>query len=494
MNNKKNFISALILQIITMISGLILPRFIISTLGSEINGLCSSITQFLSFITLLEGGLGAVILAELYRPIENDDIQSICSILYSCHRFFRKLAMVFLVYTVVLSLVYPVYWAGDFDFFFTMSLIWILSITTIVQYLFSITNKLLLQACQKIYIVNCVTAITIILNLILSICVIYIYPEIHIIKIVAALVFLIQPILYQRFVDKKYSFRNVKFKKDKKYVIKNRWSGFAQNLAYFVNMNTDVAVLTIFMSLSDVSVYTIYMLPVVALRAIIISLTNSYQSALGKYYAEGNQKELKRKFNQFEKAFWLLGMILFSVCLLMINAFVTLYTKGVDDANYWQPIFALIIVIANMVYCIREPYRLLVLAAGKFKETNFGSMFEAVMNLLISIMLVNQFGLLGVAIGTLVAIIYRLVYFIIFLKRNILYIKYKKYMHLIFTLLIVLCINIFLYFNYPLMITSYFIFIIYGVIITISETILILVIYKMMYRVCNTLFGKRGAV
>ena len=38
--------------------------------GSEINGLVSSITQFLSFISLLEGGLGAVVLAELYLPIE----------------------------------------------------------------------------------------------------------------------------------------------------------------------------------------------------------------------------------------------------------------------------------------------------------------------------------------------------------------------------------------------------------------------------------------
>lgn len=70
-------------------------------------------------------------------------------------------------------------------------------------------------------------------------------------------------------------------------------------------MNTDVAVLTIFMSLSDVSVYSIYMLAVVALRAIIISLSNSYQGALGKYYAEGNIVELKSKFEKFEKQFWI---------------------------------------------------------------------------------------------------------------------------------------------------------------------------------------------
>ena len=70
MNNKKNAFSSLLLQFATIIQGLVLPRLILGAFGSEINGLVSSITQFLSFISLLEGGLGAVVLAELYGPIE----------------------------------------------------------------------------------------------------------------------------------------------------------------------------------------------------------------------------------------------------------------------------------------------------------------------------------------------------------------------------------------------------------------------------------------
>lgn len=70
MNNKKNAISSLILQSTTIIQGLILPRLILYTFGSETNGLVSSINNLLGFISLLEGGLGAVVLAELYGPIE----------------------------------------------------------------------------------------------------------------------------------------------------------------------------------------------------------------------------------------------------------------------------------------------------------------------------------------------------------------------------------------------------------------------------------------
>lgn len=70
MNNRKNLITSIVYQFSVIISGLILPRLLISTFGSEINGLVSSITQFLSFITLFEGGVGAAVLAELYLPIE----------------------------------------------------------------------------------------------------------------------------------------------------------------------------------------------------------------------------------------------------------------------------------------------------------------------------------------------------------------------------------------------------------------------------------------
>ncbi len=52
-------------QLVTFISGLIVPRLILSTFGSEANGLVSSITQFLNYIALVEGEL-AVWFLQLY--------------------------------------------------------------------------------------------------------------------------------------------------------------------------------------------------------------------------------------------------------------------------------------------------------------------------------------------------------------------------------------------------------------------------------------------
>ena len=52
-----------------------------------------------------------------------------------------------------------------------------------------------------------------------------------------------------------YIIKNVKPKMD---YIPQRWDATAHEVASFVNNNTDIVILTMFASLSDISVYTVY--------------------------------------------------------------------------------------------------------------------------------------------------------------------------------------------------------------------------------------------
>lgn len=236
-------------------------------------------------------------------------------------------------------------------------------------------------------------------------------------------------------------------------------------------MNTDVILISTFLTLTDVSVYTIYMLALNALRNIISTAANSYQAALGKYIAQNDKVNLQNKYYKFETMIWIVCMVLFTTCILLINQFVGLYTKGINDATYYQPVFAIIMCLAQFVYCIREPYRLLILAAGKFKETNFGSYMEAIINILVSVSLIHFLGLTGVAIGTLIAITYRFFYFVYFLKSNILFLKIQRIIEQLINVVIVFSVNIFVYFKIDMVINSIFSFIVHGTIIVIFEII-----------------------
>lgn len=55
----KNTTASLLLQIVLAISGVLVPRFFIIQYGSAVNGLASSITQFIGYMGLVEAGVSA---------------------------------------------------------------------------------------------------------------------------------------------------------------------------------------------------------------------------------------------------------------------------------------------------------------------------------------------------------------------------------------------------------------------------------------------------
>ena len=59
---------------------------------------------------------------------------------------------------------------------------------------------------------------------------------------------------------------------------------------------------------------------------------------------------------------------MFSVASLLITPFVKIYTNGINDINYYQPIFGYIYVFAEGIYLLRDPHVSLSYAANKFKD------------------------------------------------------------------------------------------------------------------------------
>ena len=111
----------------------------------------------------------------------------------------------------------------------------------------------------------------------------------------------------------------------------------------------------------------------------------------------------------------------------------------------------------------------MILAAGKFKETNFGAIVEAVINIVISVILIRNYGLVGVALGTLVAILYRFIYFIYYFKNNILYKDVKKYFPNILKISLIILLNVYVFYNNKLKVNNFFNFFEYGLVIFVIE-------------------------
>lgn len=160
-----NTIATLSLQIVTLLCGFLVPWLIIRYFGSEINGLVSSLTQFLSYINIVEGGVGAVVLSNLYRPLATGDLVKASAVVRTTEAFFKKLAAVFLIYEIVLAIAYPLLVRIPFSWIYVSSLTLILGISTFVQYYFALTWRLFLQADKKMFVSVLAQGTAIVLNL-----------------------------------------------------------------------------------------------------------------------------------------------------------------------------------------------------------------------------------------------------------------------------------------------------------------------------------------
>lgn len=403
-----NVIASFIYQITTIICGFILPRIMLVFFGSEVNGLVNSITQFLQVITFLDMGVGAVVQSSLYKPLAQNDNKQISKIYKSANNFYRRIAEILFVYVFILVLMYPLIASQSFGFAYISKLIFAMSISSFAQYYFGSVNRLLLLADQRGYIAYNIQTITLIINVCVCVLLIYFGMSIQCVKLVTSLIYLIRPLALRLYVSKQYNIdRKIIYESEP---LKQRWHGLAQHVAAVVIDSTDIIVLTFLSTLSNISIYSVYCLVTTGVKQLLMSMTNGIQALIGEMWAKQEVTELYNFFGWVE---WLIHtgtVLMFGCTCVLITSFVQVFTIGVADADYIQPLFAFLIVIANALFCLRLPYVLIILAAGHYKESQNIFIVSALINITLSIILVNIWGLIGVAIGTLVAMLYQTVW------------------------------------------------------------------------------------
>ena len=281
-----NVASSIMMQIVSVISALIVPRLILETFGSNANGLVSSITQFLNYIALVEGGITGVISANLYKPLVEGDSEKLSSVVTTAKSFYRKIGTLFIGYSIVIGLIYPVLVDTGYKYWYVFALTIVLSIGLMLQYMFSLSFTTLLNADKKVYVVSGVSSILTVLNICLTLIVVEVYPDIIVLKFASAVLFAFAPLIYNIYIKKHFDI-NWNASKDN-LLIAQRWNGFAINLAFFIHTSTDITILTLFSDLKTVSVYSVYYLIVSKISLVLHSVVSGIEPTIGQAYALNN--------------------------------------------------------------------------------------------------------------------------------------------------------------------------------------------------------------
>lgn len=245
---------------------------------------------------------------------------------------------------------------------------------------------------------------------------------------------------------------------------------------------TDTVVLTMFATLADVSIYSVYFLVVKGVKQLFMSMTNGITSLIGELWARQELAELKKTFEWTEWIIHTGTIFVFGVTAVLIVPFIRVYTLGIHDADYIQPLFAALIVAANATHCLRLPYNIMILAAGHYKQTQNNYIIAAIINIVVSVLAVRVWGLIGVAIGTLLAMGYQTVWMAWYNSKNLIRRPFSKFMKqmTIDIISVILCCAITQFFSMTLV--SYLGWVIVAIKVTVTWGVIILIVNLIFYR------------
>lgn len=413
-------ISTAFYQVIVMIAGFITPRIMLKYYGSEINGLVSSINQFIVYFNLVEAGLSGAAIYALYKPLADRDHKAINEIVSAAKRFYTQSGYIFISLTIGLAIFYPFFLKTDMLSPLSVgTLVLILGVNGALEFFTLAKYRVLLSADQRMYIISLASLVHVITNTLIVVILGTMRINIVVLRFVALLSIFLRSFILMFYVKTKYKFVNYKEKPNLQ-ALNKRWDALYLQILGVVHKGAPVVVLTLFTrNLKLVSVYTIYNMVIASLNGILSIFKSGLSASFGDVIARGETKTLQKAYSEFEFSYYVLITIVYSIAFVTIMPFIRIYTNGITDINYDVPIVGFLFVLNGLLYNVKTPQGMLVISAGMFKETRIQTTIQGAIAVIVGAILVPYYGMVGVLMGSILSNIYRDIDLLYFIPKNL---------------------------------------------------------------------------
>lgn len=431
-----NSLFAAIYQIIILVVGFITPKIMLSVYGSEINGLVSSITQFIYYFSLVEAGLSGAAIFALYKPLAEKDSLKISSIISATQKLYVQSGIIFSILLGGLIIIYPFFVECEgLSMMQIGALSLVLGTSGLLEFFTLGKYRALLTANQELYVISFASIIYQILTV--TIIAILSFAQCNIVIVRAAslsAVFVRSFILYI-YVKRHYSYIDYHAKPCKSALYK-RWDALYLQILGAVHSGCPVILATIFTNLLSVSVYSIYNMVLTGIGGIVGIFTNGLSSSFGEIIAQNEENTLKAIYDEFEFAYYTLITIFYSVTGVTILSFIRLYTRNIHDTNYIFPSLAMLFTLNGFLYNLKTPQGMLVISAGHYKETKIQTTLQGLIAIIGGIFLAPKWGLQGILIGSILSNFYRCIDLLFYVSHKIVKITiYRTLRRMVFSIL-----------------------------------------------------------
>lgn len=423
MNRSKKFlyntVASIFQQLILMAVGLVLPRVMLVYYGSEINGITSSIRQFINYFSLVEAGVGASAIFALYKPLAEQNHGAVSSIVTAARRFYFKSGYLFTALTVLLAFCFPlirktaVLSSPELG-----SLVLILGAQGFLNFFLLSKYNVILTADQRSYVVAIATAVSSFLSAIVIVLLAHLHVNVVMAYALSLLSLAAQSLILFFYVRQKYSYLDFHAEPDNS-AMDQRWDALYLQILGIVQAGAPVILTMVFLGYKEVSVYAIFNMVIGGINGLLSVFTSGLSASFGDVIARKETRTLQKTYQEFEFTYYAILTAVYACAFVLIMPFVRIYTAGITDVNYNAPLVGILIVINGFLFNLKTPQGMLVISAGLYRETRWQTTLQGAIAILGGAALAPFFGLPGVIFGSILANLYRDIDLLFFIPKHV---------------------------------------------------------------------------
>ena len=215
---------------------------------------------------------------------------------------------------------------------------------------------------------------------------------------------LIQVVGIMIYIRKYYSWIDLNVKPNYKAISKKN-AVLVHQISALVFNNTDVLLISMMCGLVSSSIYSMYLMVTNVINTLFNNIYSGLTSILGQTFFT-NIELYKNRIDLFDLFFQTFVFAISTIVYIFYLPFLKLYTRGFDYnyVFYWLPALFILVVLLNAT---RQAWNITIKVAGHFKQTEWRTILEMILNVSSSIILINKLGIAGALLGTIIALSYR---------------------------------------------------------------------------------------
>lgn len=402
----KNIVGGVGGQLFTSLLQFVCRSVFISLLGAKYLGVNGLFSNILSLLSLAELGIGPAIVFSMYKPIAENDERHVARLMNFYKTAYRVVALVVAVIGVTLTPFLDFFIADGGDIK-NLRLIFLLILSnTVVSYLYAYKGSML-SADQKAYAVVIIRNIFAVVQNIAQIIVLLLTGNFLLYLITQIITTLLGNFVQAKYVDKKYPFlveyKSEKIDRDERRDIIKRVQGMMMHkVGGFVLNSTDNLVISKFVGVIAVGIYSNYLMIINMLKSFLSHITHALTASVGNLIASEDKQKVHNIFGTLQFVYFWIFSFCFISSWVIFQPFIELWIGSEYLLDRWT----LLLVLLNFYLTgYQDCVNTFINATGLFWETRHKPIAECVINLGVSIALAYKFGIVGVFIGTLASFV-----------------------------------------------------------------------------------------